>query len=432
MEYACKSLARTDDTVHKEVEIMQHLSGHPGVVTIKAVFEEKDFYHLVMELCSGGRLLDKMKDGRFSEEQAARVVKELVEVLKYCHEMGVVHRDVKPENILLTATGSVKLADFGLAVRVTKGQRLYGVAGSPAYVAPEVLLGHYTEKVDVWGAGVLLHALLVGALPFQGSSLEAVFESIKKTELDFRHGMWESISESARDLVSKMLTRDVDTRLTADQVLGHPWILLHTKCPLKASHTEVGVNNSGMTKRSSSLLPTEVRVLNNQGMIKGSTSVLPNKVRVQGQNNQGTTQEFVSVFHTKLRVENNSGATKGSSSVLPTKLRGENNSGSTTESSAVLPTKVRVQNNRVASKGSSSLLPTNARLENHVMTKRPLSLESSTWEEEQQCSFVDALAEAISRMKISGPKRSRLCAPANPIQQELPSNMKANLCTAAF
>lgn len=82
------------------------------------------------------------------------------------------------------------------------------------------MVGNYSEKVDIWGAGVLLHALLVGSLPFQGDSLDSVFEAIKKEKLDFVGGAWESVSQPARDLLSKMLTRNTSTRLTADGVLS--------------------------------------------------------------------------------------------------------------------------------------------------------------------------------------------------------------------
>ena len=95
-----------------------------------------------------------------------------------------------------------------------------GLAGSPAYVAPEVLLGKYSEKVDIWSAGVLLHALLVGALPFHGDSKEAIFEAIKNVKLDFHSGEWKSISKPARDLLGRMLMRDVSARITADEVLS--------------------------------------------------------------------------------------------------------------------------------------------------------------------------------------------------------------------
>ncbi|CAA6659479.1 unnamed protein product [Spirodela intermedia] len=199
-EFACKTLPKNgEETVHREVEIMQHLSGHPGVVTLNAVYDDSDNIYLIMELCSGGRLLDQItREGTYSEQKAAKLLKELILVIKYCHDMGVVHRDIKPENILLTTSGKMKLADFGLAVR-----KLSGMAGSPAYVAPEVLCGHYSEKVDIWGAGVLLHLLLVGTLPFQGDSLEAVFQAIKTADLNFRAGLW-SLSRNLPETLLKM------------------------------------------------------------------------------------------------------------------------------------------------------------------------------------------------------------------------------------
>ncbi|KAJ6843486.1 serine/threonine-protein kinase PEPKR2 [Iris pallida] len=323
-EFACKTLKKNgEESVHREVEIMQHLSGHPNVVALKAVYEDAESFHLVMELCGGGRLLDQMaEEGRYSEHKAANLIKELASVIKYCHEMGVVHRDVKPENILLTASGKMKLADFGLAMRVVNGQRLSGIAGSPAYVAPEILSGHYSEKVDIWSAGVLLHALLVGVLPFQGDSLEAVFEAIKNVQLDFGSSMWESISEIARDLLRRMLTRDVTTRITADDILEHPWVLFYTQSPSDA-------------------LPVKPRVRN-------------------------------SVTLHRIELDENGTANESSSPCSSRRASGE----------------------------------------------------------QDDCDFVDALASAISRVKISGPKRSRLCSPVHPVQQQCSSNMKSNLCTA--
>ncbi|XVE93183.1 hypothetical protein REPUB_Repub01dG0168300 [Reevesia pubescens] len=186
-EFACKTLRKGEELVHQEVEIMQHLSGHPGIVTLKALNEDLKSFFLVMELCSWGRLLDQMaKERQYSEYFAANILMELVLVIKYCHDMSVVHRDIKPENVL-TASGQIKLADFGLAVRMSNGQSLTGVVGNPAYVAPEVLMGNYSEKVDIWSAGVLLHTLLVSLLPFQGDTLDSVFEAIKNADLDFEN-----------------------------------------------------------------------------------------------------------------------------------------------------------------------------------------------------------------------------------------------------
>ncbi|KAL4614896.1 hypothetical protein ACB092_07G085900 [Castanea dentata] len=339
-EFACKLLRKGGELVYQEVEIMQHLSGHPGVVTIKAVYEDMESFYLVMEFCSGGRLLDGMaREGQYSEHRAANVLKELILVIKYCHDMGVVHRDIKPENILLTSSGQMKLADFGLAMRVSNGQSLAGVVGSPAYVAPEVLVGQYSEKVDIWSAGVLLHALLVGVLPFQGDSVEAIFEAIKKVKLDFKSGVWESVSQPARNLIAHMLTRDVSARLTADEILRHPWILLYT---------------------------------------------------------EQTPQTLTLKTKTRNRV-------KLSSRKLTT-----------------IPGVESEMNNLMAS--------------SFLFDYSSLNLSSDGLggrSEEQDCGLVDALAVAISHVRISEPKRSTLCSPNSPIQQQYSSNMKVNnLCTA--
>ncbi|KAL9231909.1 hypothetical protein vseg_007070 [Gypsophila vaccaria] len=248
---ACKTLSKGEDPVHREVEIMQHLSGHVGIVTLKAVYEDAELFYLVMEFCSGGRLLDQMaRERKYSEHQAANVLKELVLVIKYCHDMGVVHRDIKPENILLTSSGNLKLADFGLAVRISSGQSLSGLVGTPAYVAPEILTGEYSEKVDIWSAGVLLHALLLGVLPFQGSSVDACFESIKSVDLDFCGGLWKSVSEPAKDLIARMLTRDVSARLSADDVLKHPWILFNASSPQKTLTVRSPSKNRRLTSHN--------------------------------------------------------------------------------------------------------------------------------------------------------------------------------------
>ncbi|KAL0384424.1 UNVERIFIED_CONTAM: Serine/threonine-protein kinase PEPKR2 [Sesamum radiatum] len=260
-EFACKTLRKGEEIVHREVEIMQHLSGHPGVVTLKAVYEDTESFYLVMELCSGGRLLDQMaREGLYSEQKAANIIKELMLAIRYCHEMGVVHRDIKPENILLTSSGQMKLrfwigcenfrwSQFSLPTTGRLCQRLTGVVGSPAYVAPEVLVGNYSEKVDIWSAGVLLHALLLVFFPFQGDSLETVFEAIKKEKLDFTGGMWESVSQPARDLLSGMLTRNIATRFTANEVLKHPWISFYTEPMLKTRALESKKNNVKLTSR---------------------------------------------------------------------------------------------------------------------------------------------------------------------------------------
>ncbi|XP_065871291.1 serine/threonine-protein kinase PEPKR2-like [Euphorbia lathyris] len=341
VEFACKILRKGEDLVHREVEIMQHLSGHPGIVNLKAVYEDAELYYLVMELCSGGQLLHQMaREGQYSEHRAANIIRELVLVIKYCQEMGVVHRDIKPENILLTASGKMKLADFGLSVRITNGQKITGLAGSPAYVAPEILFGDYSDKVDIWSAGVLLYALLVGVLPFQGDSFGAVCEAIKNVKLDFESGIWESVSQPAKDLVSRMLTRDVSARLTANEILRHPWILFYTEPALE-----------GLALKS--------------------------KFR-----------NHVTLTSQKLTVA------------------------------------VGVEEWERCNVTGSSFFSDDSSL---VLT----SGDSRIRLDERDFELADVLAMAISRVRISEPKRSRLCVGTSLISQECSSNIKVNnLCTA--
>ncbi|XP_020571969.1 calcium-dependent protein kinase 29-like [Phalaenopsis equestris] len=232
---ACKSIAKdrvisADDVrnVKLEIEIMMRLSGHPNVVDLKAVYEEADYVHLVMELCAGGELFHRLeKHGCFAEREAAVLFRELMEVVMYCHENGIVHRDLKPENILLATNSSsspIKLADFGLATYIKPGQRLSWTVGSPFYIAPEVLAGGYNQAADVWSAGVILYILLSGMPPFWGKTKSRIFNAVRSAELLFPSDPWDEVSDSAKELVTGMLCRDSNQRFTAKQVVEHSWI----------------------------------------------------------------------------------------------------------------------------------------------------------------------------------------------------------------
>ncbi|KAM7266262.1 hypothetical protein ACFE04_004159 [Oxalis oulophora] len=232
---ACKSISKdrlvtSDDTksVKLEIEIMTRLSGHPNVVDLKAVYEDEDYVHLVMELCAGGELFHWLERcGRFSETEARVIFRNLMLVVSYCHDNGIVHRDLKPENILLATKSSsspIKLADFGLATYIKPGQKLHGTVGSPFYIAPEVLAGGYNEAADIWSAGVILYILLSGMPPFWGKTKSQIFDAVKAADLHFPCDPWDRISESAKKLVQGMLCTDPSRRLTAEQVLEHSWI----------------------------------------------------------------------------------------------------------------------------------------------------------------------------------------------------------------
>ena len=234
-EWACKSIAKRKlisqedvDDVRRELHIMHHLSGHPNIVTIKGAYEDVASVHLVMELCAGGELFDRIiQRGQYSEAKAAELTRTIVSVVEACHSLGVMHRDLKPENFLFLSTSenaALKTTDFGLSVFFKPGEIFTDVVGSPYYVAPEVLRKHYGPEADVWSAGVILYILLSGVPPFWAETEAGIFDQVLKGELDFHSEPWPNISESAKDLIRKMLNPQVSKRLKAHEVLCHPWI----------------------------------------------------------------------------------------------------------------------------------------------------------------------------------------------------------------
>ncbi|OMO76806.1 hypothetical protein CCACVL1_15412 [Corchorus capsularis] len=233
--YACKSILKRKlknkqdrEDMKREVQIMQHLSGQPNIVEFRGAYEDRQSVHLVMELCAGGELFDKIiAQGHYSERAAAAICRAVVNVVHVCHFMGVMHRDLKPENFLLSSKDEgamMKATDFGLSVFIEEGKVYRDIVGSAYYVAPEVLRRSYGKEIDIWSAGVMLYILLSGVPPFWAETEKGIFDAIIEGELDFQSQPWPSISESAKDLVRKMLTMDPKKRLTSAQVLEHPWL----------------------------------------------------------------------------------------------------------------------------------------------------------------------------------------------------------------
>lgn len=235
IEYACKSISKRKliskedvEDVRREIQIMHHLAGHNNIVTIKGAYEDPLYVHIVMELCSGGELFDRIiQRGHYSERKAAELTRIIVGVVEACHSLGVMHRDLKPENFLLVNKDddfSLKAIDFGLSVFFKPGQVFTDVVGSPYYVAPEVLLKRYGPEADVWTAGVILYILLSGVPPFWAETQQGIFDAVLKGYIDFESDPWPLISDSAKDLIRKMLCSRPSERLTAHEVLCHPWI----------------------------------------------------------------------------------------------------------------------------------------------------------------------------------------------------------------
>ncbi|GJM96856.1 hypothetical protein PR202_ga13727 [Eleusine coracana subsp. coracana] len=243
-ELACKSILKrklvTDDDVEdvrREIQIMYHLAGHPNVISIRGAYEDAVAVHLVMELCAGGELFDRIvQRGHYTERKAAELARVIVGVVEVCHSMGVMHRDLKPENFLFVDNkeeAALKTIDFGLSIFFRPGQVFTDVVGSPYYVAPEVLKKKYGPEADVWSAGVIIYILLCGVPPFWAENEQGIFEEVLHGKLDFQSEPWPSISEGAKDLVRRMLVRDPKKRLTAHEVLRHPWVQVGGLAPDK-------------------------------------------------------------------------------------------------------------------------------------------------------------------------------------------------------
>ncbi|KAH0470668.1 hypothetical protein IEQ34_000391 [Dendrobium chrysotoxum] len=197
------------EDVKREVKILQALKGHENVVHFYNAFEDDNFVYIVMELCEGGELLDRIlgkKDSRYTEKDAAVVVRQMLKVAAECHLHGLVHRDMKPENWHHA------------------GKRFHDIVGSAYYVAPEVLKRKSGPESDVWSIGVITYILLCGRRPFWDKTEDGIFKEVLKNKPDFKRKPWPSISTSAKDFVQKLLVKDPRARLTAAQALSHPWV----------------------------------------------------------------------------------------------------------------------------------------------------------------------------------------------------------------
>ncbi|CAL4954019.1 unnamed protein product [Urochloa decumbens] len=233
--FACKTIAKRKlstkedvEDVRREVQIMYHLAGQPNIVELKGAYEDKQSVHLVMELCAGGELFDRIiAKGKYTERAAASLLRTIVEIVHTCHSLGVIHRDLKPENFLLLSkdeNAPLKATDFGLSVFFKQGEVFKDIVGSAYYIAPEVLKRSYGPEADIWSIGVILYILLCGVPPFWAESEHGIFNAILRGQVDFSSDPWPRISPGAKDLVKKMLTTDPKKRISAYDVLNHPWI----------------------------------------------------------------------------------------------------------------------------------------------------------------------------------------------------------------
>ena len=245
--YAYKKLSKLNVNnlikFRREINILVKMD-HPNIIKLYDVFESQNSLYLIMEECHGGELFDRIlkrieSNEMYSEKEACEIIQQVMSAIEYCHKQGIVHRDLKPENLLYLREGPelnnpLKIIDFGLSQEININKILSSKVGTAYYVSPEILQGKYSEKCDVWAAGVILYVLLSGEPPFNGPSDGVIYSKIRQFKFNFPEKRWSKISNDAKDLLSKMLVPEAQ-RLSASQVLEHPWFQLvkDNKIPLE-------------------------------------------------------------------------------------------------------------------------------------------------------------------------------------------------------
>ena len=225
---------RNEVSLHKKMR-------HPNILTLFHFFEDDERVYLVMEVCARGELYTLLRTRRqdsevgiLTENEARTILRDVVAGLKFLHSRGIIHRDLKLSNILLSETGKAKIADFGLAVLTeghpgTTDSRERTICGTPNYLAPEILnKKNYGRGADIWSLGCLLYSFLTGRPPFDSPDLPQTFDRVKR--LDYK--IPDNVSPAARDLITRLLSGDPGDRPTFDQIIWHPFFNPSVSNPL--------------------------------------------------------------------------------------------------------------------------------------------------------------------------------------------------------
>ncbi|KAK2917660.1 calcium/calmodulin-dependent protein kinase 1Db [Channa argus] len=223
-----KALKGKETSIENEIAVLRKIK-HENIVALEDIYESSNHLYLIMQLVSGGELFDRIVEkGFYTEMDASRLIRQVLDAVNYLHSMGIVHRDLKPENLLYFSPddeSKIMISDFGLSKMEGTGDVMATACGTPGYVAPEVLAQKpYSKAVDCWSIGVIAYILLCGYPPFYDENDSKLFEQILKADYEFDAPYWDDISDSAKDFISRLMEKDPEKRFICDQALQHPWI----------------------------------------------------------------------------------------------------------------------------------------------------------------------------------------------------------------
>ena len=236
--FACKTIQKEKagavgvQMLEIEIGVLKRVD-HPNIVMLAEVFEMPNKMFLIMELCSGGMLSDwaltVSGQPAYAHDHVAVIIRRVTSAVAYLHDCGIIHRDLKLDNIMLKTKHSldVKVCDFGLAAVHNREAHVQMVCGTASYMAPEVLAnkGNYSPLCDVWSIGVILYLLLSGSIPFRPHGPDdSQLSAIKRTKLDFAAPIWGLVDKGVKALLQRLLHVDPASRMTAKELRDHPWI----------------------------------------------------------------------------------------------------------------------------------------------------------------------------------------------------------------
>lgn len=214
-----------------EIALLHECAGFDGIIKLHDVFETDTSVCLVLDLLSQGELFDcmlKTKGGKFPEARVKSLMRDILQSVCDLHSLNIMHRDIKAENILLDEKSKPHLSDFGLATKTDESQLHTEVCGTPSYMAPEIVkcaVSHdhpgYQKPVDVWACGVLMYQLLSGRRPFDHRKQLITLRRIRAGDYSFPFSEWRHVSDSAKDLIRRLLDVNPHNRVSAAQALQH-------------------------------------------------------------------------------------------------------------------------------------------------------------------------------------------------------------------